>query len=101
MVRFLKLCRLFPVVVPALCCFVPPASADPRGGGQDRPITLAEARVLALDVVPGQIVDGRLENAIGGTGQRYEFKIRFDDKDRLVGIDAITGFVLENSIAGP
>lgn len=59
-------------------------------------ITLAEARVMALKARPGKIIDQELEKEGGGSGLRYSFDIKSHGKTIEVGIDAMTGKVLEN-----
>lgn len=60
-------------------------------------ITLANARVMALKARPGKIIDQELEKESGGSGLRYSFDIVSGHKTIEVGIDAMTGKVLENS----
>lgn len=59
-------------------------------------ITLAQARAAALKARPGRIVDQELEKEAGGSGLRYSFDITSHGKNIEVGIDAMTGAVLEN-----
>lgn len=59
-------------------------------------VTLAQARAMALKARPGRIVDQELEKENGGSGLRYSFDIMSHRKTIEVGIDAITGAVLEN-----
>lgn len=63
-------------------------------------VTIAEARVIALNAHPGKIVDEELEKEDGGTGLRYSFDIRHDKVTQEVGVDAQTGKVLENKPEG-
>ena len=58
--------------------------------------TMAQARANALKARPGRIVDQELENEGGGSGLRYSFDIVSHGKTIEVGIDAMTGAVLEN-----
>ena len=81
-------------------------AATPRGfaGAELLPqaqITLAKARSTALAARPGKITDQELEKERGGTGLRYSFDIRSNDKTFEVGVDARTGKVLENQAEGP
>lgn len=64
-------------------------------------ITLADARVMALKARPGKIVDQELEKEGGGSGLRYSFDIVSHHKTIEVGIDAMTGKVLENGTESP
>ena len=63
-------------------------------------VTIAKARVIALNAHPGKIVDEELEKEGGGTGLRYSFDIRHDKVTQEVGVDAQTGEVLENKPEG-
>jgi uncharacterized membrane protein YkoI len=66
----------------------------------DAQLSLDEARRIALQSVPGQIVAEELEKERGGSGLRYSFDIKSKGATHEVGIDAKTGAVLENSIEG-
>lgn len=59
-------------------------------------ITLDQARAIALKVRPGTIADQELEKEGGGSGLRYSFDVRSAGTEFEVGVDAITGKVLEN-----
>jgi uncharacterized membrane protein YkoI len=59
-------------------------------------ITLVQARAAALKARPGKIMDQELEKEQGGSGMRYSFDIKSHGKTIEVGIDAMTGAVLEN-----
>lgn len=78
-------------------------SANFRGhelAGQAK-ITLAAARMAALKARPGKIVDEELEKEGGGSGLRYSFDVKSRGKTIEVGIDAVTGKVLENGAESP
>lgn len=64
-------------------------------------ITLAQARAAALKARPGKIVDQELEKEGGGSGLRYSFDVKSHGKTIEVGIDAMTGKVLENGAESP
>lgn len=64
-------------------------------------VTLAAARATALAARPGLITDQELERESGGSGLRYSFDIKSHDKTFEVGVDAVTGRVLENGAEGP
>ncbi len=65
-------------------------------------VTIEEARAIALKAHPGKITDEELENENGGSGLRYSFDIKRDKaKTQEVGVDAMSGKVLENDIEGP
>ena len=59
-------------------------------------ITLAQARAIALKASPGRIADQELEKEAGGSGLRYSFDVVHHGKTIEVGVDAVTGQVLEN-----
>ena len=63
-------------------------------------VSLAKARATAKAVRPGTITDQELEKERGGTGLRYSFDIKANDKTFEVGVDARTGKVLENKAEG-
>lgn len=60
-----------------------------------------QARQIALKLYPdGKIMKGELEKERGGSGLRYSFDIKEGNKWREVGVDAITGKVIENAAEG-
>ncbi len=59
-------------------------------------LSLVEARTIALKARPGKIVDQELEKEGGGSGLRYSFDIASHHKTIEVGVDAMTGKLLEN-----
>ncbi|HEV2174821.1 MAG TPA: PepSY domain-containing protein [Nitrospira sp.] len=63
-------------------------------------VTLDQARAIALKAVPGTITDEELESERGGSGLRYSFDIKTGSTTHEVGVDALTGTLLENSIEG-
>jgi uncharacterized membrane protein YkoI len=67
---------------------------------RDAKIDIQAARNVALKARPGKITDEELEREKGGSGLRYSFDIRQGTKTYEVGIDAITGKVLENKREG-
>jgi len=60
-------------------------------------ISLSHARKIALKAYPGKIMKEELEHERGGSGLRYSFDMRRGKHWREVGVDAMTGHVLENS----
>lgn len=65
-------------------------------------VTIQEARAIALKAHPGKITDEELENENGGSGLRYSFDIKHgNSKTQEVGVDAMSGKVLENDVEGP
>jgi len=67
---------------------------------KDAKVSIAEARTIALKAHPGKITDEELEREAGGTGLRYSFDIKSGSSTQEVGVDAITGRVLENAKEG-
>jgi len=63
-------------------------------------IKMARATEIALKARPGKITDRELEHEGGGSGLRYSFDIRSGGKTYEVGVDAMTGKVLENDREG-
>jgi len=61
-------------------------------------IPLANARAIALKARPGKITDQELEKESGGSGLRYSFDVTSRGKSYEVGIDAMSGKVLENAV---
>jgi Peptidase propeptide and YPEB domain len=64
-------------------------------------INLDAARNIARTAFPGIIVSEELERERGGSGLRYSFDIRKNGITHEVGVDAVTGKVLENTLEGP
>ena len=64
-------------------------------------IKIAQAREIALKAHPGVIADEELEKEKGGSGLRYSFDIKMATGVQEVGVDALTGKVLENALEGP
>ena len=63
-------------------------------------VSIAQARRIALKAHPGRITDQELEKERGGTGLRYSFDILSKSATFEVGVDAVTGKVLENAKEG-
>ena len=64
-------------------------------------IKLPKAREIALKERAGTITDFELEREKGGSGLRYSFDIKSNNVGYEVGVDAMSGKVLENSKDGP
>jgi uncharacterized membrane protein YkoI len=78
-----------------------PAMASAKSGLQSKAkISLSQARAIALKAYPGKIMQEELEHERGGSGLRYSFDMRRGKHWREVGVDAMTGRVLENSHEG-
>lgn len=70
---------------------------DLAGGAK---ISLDAAQATALKAHPGIVTDKELEKESGGSGLRYSFDIKDSAGTHEVGIDAVTGALLENSAEG-
>ncbi|HQU05385.1 MAG: peptidase M4 [Acidocella sp. 20-57-95] len=88
--------------VAILAAFAGPALAytgqELAGGAK---ISLEAAQATALQAQPGTVADQELEKESGGSGLRYSFDIKDSAGTHEVGIDAVTGALLENSAEGP
>ncbi len=95
--------KKFVVVASAVCFSAFILSAQAYTGqelGKDARITIKEARAIALKAHPGKITDEELEKENGGSGLRYSFDIKHGKTTHEVGVDALTGKVLENAPEG-
>ena len=61
-------------------------------------ISEAQARAIALKLAPGKIKEGEYEKERGGW--RWSFDIQMPGHIQEIGIDAMTGKVVENSNEG-
>lgn len=88
-------------VVLGLFAWAVPALAAHHGVIHNAKISMGQARKTALHTFPGgKIVHAELEHERGGSGLRYSFDMRRGNHWREVGVDAMTGRVLENSREG-
>ncbi len=63
---------------------------------QEARISFEQARRIALDAAPGAtITEQELEHEHGGSGLRYSFDLKTPHGEREIGIDAMTGRILE------
>jgi uncharacterized membrane protein YkoI len=67
---------------------------------RDARVSMSQARAIALKAHPGKISDEELERESGGTGLRYSFDVKSGGTTQEVGVDAMTGRVLENAREG-
>lgn len=67
---------------------------------QNSKISMQHASAIALKARPGKITDRELEKEKGGSGLRYSFDVSSQGVIYEVGIDAMTGKVLENNPEG-
>ena len=91
------------LLLAAVCAAAATAAAQAYTGqelAKEARISLAQARQVALKAHPGKIVDEELEHEEGGSGLRYTFEIRSGKGNQEVGVDAVTGALLENQLEG-
>ena len=92
--------RIFAVALAAAALATAAAAAPTHLKGQalagQAKVSLDQARVIATKAHPGKIVDQELEKEAGGSGLRYSFDIKAGKATYEVGVDAVTGKVLEN-----
>ncbi|MGH8224871.1 MAG: PepSY domain-containing protein [Gammaproteobacteria bacterium] len=94
-----KFCALHVVLIGGLLTLSPLALAYPgQQYAQKAHISLAQARAIALKAFPGKIIGEELEKEKGGSGLRYSFDIKRGKIVHEVGVDAMTGKVLENDV---
>jgi uncharacterized membrane protein YkoI len=92
-----SLVRLFFTALAGLAAGAAPILAIAEPGPLKAKISMSEARAIALKAYPGKIMKEELEHERGGSGLRYSFDLRQGNSWREVGVDAITGDILENS----
>ena len=63
-------------------------------------VTMNEASAIAVKARPGKITVRELEQEKGGSGLRYSFDVQSQGVTWEVGVDAVTGKVLENDREG-
>ncbi len=61
-------------------------------------LTMPQARMIALKIAPGRVVDGEYEKE--GGGWRYSFDIRQGKRIHEIGVDANTGKIVEDKFEG-
>lgn len=64
-------------------------------------VSMPQARKLALQARPGDVIAEKIEVREGGSGLRYTFNIHTGSVTYEVGIDANTGKVLVNGVEPP
>jgi uncharacterized membrane protein YkoI len=92
--------NLSSIAVGFVLVFVP-ALAFSQGSMQSTKISMPDARQIALKAYPGsKIMKEELEHERGGSGLRYSFDLKQGSKWREIGVDAMTGKILENKAEG-
>jgi uncharacterized membrane protein YkoI len=84
----------------ALLATVPATAFTGQELAKDAKVAIEQARKIALKAHPGRITDEELEREAGGSGLRYSFDIKAGKVVQEVGVDAMTGRVLENAKEG-
>lgn len=74
------------------------ASSSSAKPAMQATITMAQAKKIALKAFPGHILHQELEHEKGGSGLRYSFDIKHGNIVHEVGVDAMTGKILENDV---
>lgn len=62
-------------------------------------LTMAQARAIALKIAPGRVKDAEYEYE--GHGWRYSFDIAQGARIHEIGVDAMTGKIVEDSFEKP
>ena len=84
----------------ALCAAMPALAYTGENLAKFAKVSLEQARQIALKAHPGVIADQELEKEPGGSGLRYSFDVQMGKVTQEVGVDALTGHVLENKPEG-
>jgi uncharacterized membrane protein YkoI len=85
----------------ASAVLMPPVIAQAKTAlASEAKVTMSEARAIALKAYPGKIIQEELEREGGGSGLRYSFDLKQGKQWREVGVDAMTGELLENAAEG-
>lgn len=100
--KYLKALGIGAVVAAGLGAVMNAQAFDGKQYEKDAKISLEQARATALKQFPsGRITDEELEHEKGGSGLRYSFDVKVGAVEHEVGVDAVTGTLLENSVEGP
>jgi uncharacterized membrane protein YkoI len=95
-----KALKTIAITAATLALVVPASAYKGENLANQAKIKIEQARTTALKACAGKITDEELEREKGGSGLRYTFDIQKDGKTYEVGIDAVTGKVLENAPEG-
>ena len=93
--------RLAIAAITSIAFSAAPALAAAKAPAQKAKLSMSQARQIALQAYPGKIMKEELEHEGGSSGLRYSFDLRKGKQWREVGVDAMTGKVLENKAEGP
>ena len=61
-------------------------------------LTMAQARAIALRAAPGKVISSEYENE--GGGWRYSFDIQQHNNVQEIGVNPLTGKIIENKSEG-
>ena len=87
----------FPVVLALAFGMVAAATAAAPHAPKPK-LALAQARAIALHAAPGRIISSEYEKE--GGGWRYSFDIQQRGHVQEIGVDAMTGRIVENKSEG-
>ena len=93
----------FPIMmtVAGMAIAAGPTMATTHRAVQKAKLSMTQARQIAIKAFPGgKIVKEELEHEGGGSGLRYSFDMKHGKRWQEVGIDAVTGTILENKAEG-
>ncbi|MBV9930509.1 MAG: PepSY domain-containing protein [Alphaproteobacteria bacterium] len=82
----------------ALAAFSAGAAAEAAPQAPAARISMARARTIALRAAPGRVISAELEKENGGW--RYSFDIRLHGNVQEIGVDAVSGRIVENKSEG-
>ena len=85
-----------PIVAFAVCSAGGAMAYTGESLAKNAKITMEQAIAIAQKARPGTITDRELEREGGGSGLRYSFDVKAKGRTYEVGVDAVTGKVLEN-----
>jgi uncharacterized membrane protein YkoI len=88
------------VAASALACFTVAMAYAGEELTKGAKVDIQAARDIALKARPGKIAKEELEQEKGGSGLRYSFDIIVGSRTYEVGVDAVTGKLLENKREG-
>lgn len=87
------------IVITALVASILPIAGTALAAKPPTPkISMAHARAAALKLAPGKIISSEYEKE--GGGWRYSFDIQQKNHVQEIGIDGLTGKVVENKSEG-
>ena len=91
---------ILPTAAAAVCLAGSAMAYSGEDLAKNAKVSMDQAIVIALKARPGTITDKELEREGGGSGLRYSFDVKASGRTYEVGVDAMTGKVLENGAEG-